>query len=377
MKPISVLQLSKFYPPVMGGIESVAWELTEGLNAAGVGCDVLCANQQAQTLHERVAAGYTVCRAASWGTLLSTSVAPALAWQLQRMAAGRDIIHVHMPDPAAAAALLAVRPRARVVVHWHSDVIRQRLAMRVYAPLQNWLLRRADAIVATSQPYAESSLALKPWRNKVHVIPIGIGDNAGQVDPLGVAAVRQRVRQRRIVFALGRMTYYKGFDVLIEAAVALPDDVAVLIGGDGELFDNLKKLAARKGVAGKVQFLGHIPDDVLPQYFAACDVFCMPSTVRAEAYGVAMLEAMVMGKPIVASDIAGSAVPWVNVHGETGLNVPVRDPGALAQALTGLFDNPAQRERMGQAARARYLGQFNAASMTSRTLDLYRRVLAA
>ena len=67
---------------------------------------------------------------------------------------------------------------------------------------------------------------------------------------------------------------------------------------------------------------GHINDHELASHFEACDIFCMSSTVRAEAYGVAMLEAMMMGKPAVASDIAGSGVPWVNRHGETGLNVP-------------------------------------------------------
>lgn len=377
MKPFSVLQVSKFYPPVMGGIESVAWELSEGANAAGVRMDVLCANHRGRTVYERAASGYVVMRAASYGTVLSTSVAPALAPLLRRMARRHDIVHVHMPDPAAAFALWLARPRCKLVLHWHSDVIRQRTALKLYAPLQRWLLARADAIIATSQPYAQASQALAPWLDKVHVIPIGISDNVGQACSAQAAAIRQQVRHRKIVFALGRMTYYKGFEVLIDAAERLPDDVAVLIGGDGELLDHYKRQVARRGLAGKVHLLGHVPDEQLPSHFEACDLFCMPSTVRAEAYGVAMLEAMVMGKPIVASDIPGSAVPWVNVHGDTGLNVPVRDAGALAQALVGLFDDPARRARMGQAARQRYLQQFTAARMTSRTVDLYRQLLAA
>jgi rhamnosyl/mannosyltransferase len=233
-----------------------------------------------------------------------------MPWHLARLARRADIVHVHMPDPMAAAALWCVRPSARLVVHWHSDVIRQRRAMKFYEPLQHWLLSRADAIIATSPPYAESSLPLQPWRAKVSVVPVGISDNRSVACHRTAAVLRKRFHGKRLVFALGRMTYYKGFDVLIEAAAALPHDCAVLIGGDGELLDHFKSLVARRGLAGRVHLLGHIQDDELPSYFDACDIFCMPSTVRAEAYGVAMVEAMVMGKPVVATDITGSGVPW-------------------------------------------------------------------
>ena len=372
-----VLQLSKFYPPVMGGIESVAWELTEGLNLAGVRTDVLCSNQAARSTREQTPAGYTIQRSGCWGQWLSTSFAPVMPAHLARMAAQADLVHVHMPDPMAAAAVWAVRPRCPLVVHWHSDVIRQRRALMAYEPLQRWLLRRADAIIATSPPYAEASAPLQPWRDKVSVIPIGISDNRSSACSEKAAALQQRFRGRRIVFALGRMTYYKGFNVLIDAAAALPDDCAVLVGGEGELLHHYRSQVASLGLAGKVHFLGHINDADLASHFEACDIFCMSSTVRAEAYGVAMLEAMVMGRPIVATDIAGSGVPWVNEHGVTGLNVPAGDPAALAKALQGLLQDRAWRLRMGDAARARYERDFQAANMTRSTLDLYRRLLPA
>jgi len=371
---VKVLQISKFYPPVMGGIESVAWELTEGLNRAGVRADVLCSNQMRHTTQEYTASGYTVVRAASMGLMLSTSMAPAMVRVLQRISAGYNLMHVHMPDPMAAFAIWASRPRAKLVVHWHSDVIRQRKALKFYEPLQRWLLARADAIVATSQPYADASAVLRAWRGKIEVIPIGISDNHTLACSIKAAAVRQRFRGRRIVFALGRMTYYKGFDVLIEAAAALPDDCAVLIGGEGEMLDHYRSMVAQRGLAGKVHLLGHINDEDLPSHFEACDVFCMPSTLRAEAYGVAMVEAMVMGKPIVATDIAGSGVPWVNVDGRTGFNVPVGQAKPLADALLGILTDADLRQRLGSASRQRYLDDFHVTAMTERTLNLYRRL---
>ncbi len=372
---MKVLQISKFYPPVLGGIEAVAWEISEGLLRSGVANQVICSDQRFWGRTERFATGYDVVRAGRWGMLLSTSVAPAMALHLARRTNDVDIVHVHMPDPMAAAAIWAVRPRGKVVVHWHSDVIRQRRALRLYEPLQRWLLERADAVIATSPPYAESSLPLQPWRSKVEVVPIGISDNHTDACSVQAAAVRRAARGRRIIFSLGRVTYYKGFEVLIEAARSLPDDCVVYVGGEGELLDEYRKSVARQGLAGKVQFLGHINDAELASYFEACDIFCMPSTLRAEAYGVAIVEAMVMGKPIVASDIPGSGVPWVNVHGETGFNVPAGSAPALSEALCKLLANDHLRARLGVGSRQRYERQFGAQLMIERILNLYRRLV--
>ena len=370
------LQVSKFYPPVMGGIETVAWEITEGLNRAGVPTDVLCSHQAPRTVVEVADAGYTIVRAGSLGRVLSTSVAPAMVRALARLCGGYDVIHLHMPDPMGALAVFLTRPAGKLVVHWHSDVVRQRVAMYAYRPLQDWVLRRADAVVATSLAYAQASEALRPFQQKVTVIPIGIGDARDQARAEVSAAIRERFAGCRLVFALGRMTHYKGFEVLIRAAERLPEDCRVLIGGDGPRLARLRRDVSHRGLDDKVVLLGHVLDHELLCWFEACDVFCMPSTLRAEAYGVAMVEAMVMGRPIVASDLPGSGVPWVNQHERTGLNVPVGDPVALAEALGRLLDDADLRRRMGAAARGRYLQEFRADLMTERTLDLYDALLA-
>ena len=372
---MNILQVCKFYQPVMGGIETVAWELSEGFARAGLHSEVLCSNQRRRTERHQFPAGYDVVRAGSLGMVLSTSMAPAMVHELRRMSLRRDIIHVHMPDPMAALAIWTVRPKARLVVHWHSDVVRQRRAMKLYEPLQHWLLQRADAIISTSAAYAESSVALKPWLDKVTVIPIGISDNRGLDFGPRTQALREQFAGRKIVFALGRMTYYKGFEVLIEAAGRLPEDAVVIIGGDGPEMTRHRESVERLGLQDKVLLPGHINDGDLPSYYEACDIFCMSSTVRSEAYGVTMVEAMVMGKPVVATDIVGSGVPWVNVHGVTGFNTTVSDPASLAETLNMLLADPNLRRRMGMAARARYLREFNADVMAQRTVALYERVL--
>lgn len=372
---MKILQLSKFYPPVRGGIETTTYELTEGINRQGHRADVLCANDAAVTIRERAPAGYAITRVASLGRLLSMSIAPRLVSEVRAQAGRYDLLHVHMPDPLAALAVWLVRPRARIVLHWHSDVVRQRLSRRLYEPLQQWLLERADAVIATTPIYADSSAVLQRHASKVHVIPIGISDPLPAVHAERVAALRASYPGRRIVLGLGRMTYYKGFDVLIRAAHLLPEDVQVLIGGTGALFNPCRAQIDALGLQDKVQLLGPLSEADLLDHYAAADVFCLPSTARSEAFGVAMLEAMAMSKPIVSTDIEGSGVPWINQSGVTGLTVPVGQPGPLAHALKRLLDDRELARSYGAAARQRYEQGFHVDEMARNVVALYRRVL--
>ena len=156
---MKVLQVSKFYPPHVGGIEAVARDLSAGFVRHGLQVEVLCAHQRARVSDERDALGVRITRAGSLGLLLSTSMAPGMLWQLWRRRRAADVVHVHMPDPMAALAVFVARPRAKLVLHWHSDVVRQRLARRLYAPLERWLLRRADAVALASR--GEETTALR------------------------------------------------------------------------------------------------------------------------------------------------------------------------------------------------------------------------
>lgn len=372
---MKVLQLTKFYPPVRGGIETTTYELTEGINRQGLQADVLCSNERASTIRERAPSGYQIIRAASAGRLLSVSIAPALVTEARRLARDYGILHVHMPDPMAALALWLIKPAARVVLHWHSDVIRQRVTRKLYKPLQDWLLKRADAIIATTLVYADASDTLRPWMHKVHVIPIGISDPLHDVDPERVGAIRASYPGKQIVLGLGRMTYYKGFDVLIRAARLLPANAQVLIGGSGYLFEQCQREIDELGLQDKVQLLGPLSEDDLVNHYAAADVFCLPSTARSEAFGVAMLDAMAMSKPIVSTDIEGSGVSWINQNGVTGITVPVGEPEPLARALRTLLDDVALAASCGHAGRTRYAENFTAECMTRRVINLYRHLV--
>jgi len=175
------------------------------------------------------------------------------------------------------------------------------------------------------------------------------------------------------VLFVGQLVYYKGIDVLLNAAARNHFHVAVV--GGGALENELRQRADALDISDRVHFLGRLDDDELVAAYHACDLFCLPSTQRSEAFGIVQLEAFAAGKPVVSTDLP-SGVPWVNKHNETGLVVPPRDPEALAHAIARILNDSRLRESFGRHARERVCTTFTADRMAADTLAVYRDILA-
>jgi len=364
-----ILQISKYYPPATGGLERVVYDICTGVRAAGYRCDVLCANNS-RCLAIETENGDKIIRGGKWATVASTPVSPQMIRQYRHIADRYDVIHLHLPNPMANLLALTTRTRAKLVLHWHSDIIRQRLFLKLYAPFQRWLMERSDEIIATSQSYVDGSPWLYPYHYKTHVVPIGIDTTHLTADPAHVSAIKSRFPDRPIVFSLGRLTYYKGFEFLIRAAREI-GNAWILIGGKGDLHSELETLIRTCGVDDRVVMLGDVPTDELGAYFAACDAFCLPSHVKSEAFGVVQLEAMASGKPVVSTAISGSGVSWVNKDGESGLVVEPADPEALAEAINRLLGDSKLAQRLGRGAQERYSAMFQKRQMIEGILRAY------
>lgn len=377
-----VLHIGKFYPPHPGGIERATADLCNALGARGVQAAVLAhappGTHRPSREHKD---GVEVALAACHGQFVYAPLSPGFPRLLARMLSEfePDLLHLHVPNTSAFNALLLPAARRKPwVLHWHADIpwdARRRalrVAYRLYRPWEQALLRRSEAVIATSQPYLDSSAALAPWRDKVRIIPLGIAD-AGAAT--GDAHWQWPSTGLRIL-AVGRMSHYKGFDVLLRALAQLHDASLVLVG-DGECADSLRTLAHQLGIASRVKFTGFVDDATLAALYASADASCLPSLERSEAFGVVLLEAMRAGLPVVASDIRGSGIGYVVRDGATGLLVPPGDAGALAAALSALRDDLDLRTRMGNRGRQRWREEFTLNRATERMLALYRDVLQA
>ena len=349
-----VLHLGKYYPPVQGGVETVTYHLVEGMTRLGTRSDVLCFNPNGPTVFEEWE-GYSVHRASTPLVAASTPVSFAFVRLLRELAPAYDILHVHCPNPMAALALRLVQPGAKIVLHWHSDVIRQKYFNKAYRLLLgNWLARRADAVIGATAAHVEASEYAAIFAGKAHIIPFSL-DPAPfapeRMDRAALARLRERFPGKKAVFALGRLISYKGFDVLIDAAKLLPDDWVVLIGGSGPLKGELKTRIAELGLEGKAVLLGRVDPGELSAHYFFCRVFCLPSVTRAEMYGMVQLEAMACGRPVVSTRIPGSGVSYVNEHGVTGLTVTPGDPEALAWAIRDVDRDQRRWEAMSLSGR--------------------------
>jgi len=275
-----------------------------------------------------------------------------------------DIVHIHDSASHGAAALAARWAGGVPVI----------VTRRTHSPLRRgWLGRRkygwCDRIICVSQAVKSACLAGGLPEGRLVVIPDFV--DCARFAP---AAVPAETRERHAtVLSIGRLTREKGHRVLLEAmalVVQAVPDAQLRICGVGEEHDRLRGQAAANGLLPQVSFVGFVPD--VRAELASADVFVMPSL--SEGLGVAALEAMAMGKPVVATDAGG--LPEAVVHGETGLVVPAGDPGALAEALVPLLGDKEKRRGMGLRGRERVLAHHDRPKVVERTVVLYQEVLA-
>lgn len=371
---LKILHLYKDYAPVLGGIENHVRGLAQGQAARGHDVSVLVTSRNRRT-HVEMIGGVRVIFAARLATISSAPVSLAMFALLHREQP--DIVHMQFPYPWGEIANYFFSRAFKTVITYQSDIVRQKYLRLVYAPLMQRVLAHADAIVATSPNYIASSPVLGRWKQKCVVIPLGIDPRPYEdVDPRGRREIRAGLdvpADAPLLLFAGVLRYYKGLNYLLQAMAAIPQARLVVLG-QGPMEREWRELAHTLGVQAHVSFVGKIADAELPSYYAACDVFVLPSSERSEAFGLVQLEAMAAGKPVVCTEL-GTGTSFVNVDGETGFVVPARDPRALAAAITRLSEDDALRAQMGAAGRSRVKQEFLLENMVDRVVALYEDLI--
>ena len=373
---MNLLHFGRFFTSYLGGLERHVVLLTEYL-AREIHVDNLVSGEGLRSdslTHE----GVRIYRVPTLFKLARTAISPTMPFKMFGLLRKHkyEIVHLHFPDPLSCVCALLLPRRVRIVITWHSDIIKQKRLLKLYQPLVNRLLKRTDAVIAATPRHFESSEQLHALpENRRHVIPFGIKTKNFEATEANRAAARNikaNHPDKGIVFAMGRHVYYKGFEFLIRAMEHL-ENSALYLGGDGPLREELEELVKEKGLGEKVIFTGKISDEDVTAYYYACDVFCMPSIEPSEAFGLVQLEAMACRRPVVCCEL-NNGVTFVNQHGKSGLVAPPRDPEALAKALDTLLQDPDLRKKMGEYGYQRMRETFSAEQMAQSTLALYREL---
>jgi len=384
-----ILHIGKFFPPFAGGIENFLADLMPAQIKQGETVAALvhehqpCWRQSFAPVKAEMVENYFIYRAPCYGRLLYAPMSPQFPFWLNRVLDEFQptILHLHLPNTSAFFALWLSRAR-RIpwIIHWHADVETPfnpylSIAYKFYRPLEQRLLAHAQRIIVTSPAYLTASRALVRWQNKCQVIPLGIA--LSRLPPPTASAINWAEQQwqphQLRVLSVGRLTYYKGHEILINA-IAKITGVQGLIVGKGEQKQKLATQIEQLGLNQQVKLLGYCNEAELTALFATCDCFCLPSLERSEAFGVVLLEAMRYKKPIIASAIAGSGVTWVVQDGQTGILVPPAQITALAQALENFQANPQQRIALGAAGYQRFWQLFDINQVAKEISALYQTI---
>ena len=231
----------------------------------------------------------------------------------------------------------------------------------------------ADGIVVSTEEEKSDVVGLyNAPPHKVEVIPAGV--NLDMFSPVDQRRARRElgIAEENVILYVGRIEPLKGIDILLRAVPLLEcaGDLRVMVvggnpSGDAEM-ERLKAIADELGIRDSVTFTGPVPQDSLPTYYSAADIYALPS--HAESFGLAALEAMACGTPVLVSRVGGLKTFVEN--GKTGYLAPWRCPEAFAQRLDTLLAAPDLRRAMGRAAREKALS-MGWSGVADRMLDYY------
>lgn len=366
---MKIIHLTKYYYPHLGGMENHVQLLSEELiKQKNIELKIIAANVK-NKYEERTINNVKVIYLPRWFEKFSTAITPSLIKHLRKEKA--DIWHLHLPSPMAVISYLIAKPKGKLVIMWHSDIIKQKFLLKLYKPFLNKILKQTNIIIATSPQYVSSSPYLSKYKNKCKIIPLGIDTNYFKpTEKITTQAkkIKEKFR-RKIILFVGRLIYYKGLEYLIEAMKDI--DADLLIIGSGKLEKELKTKSKNHG---NIHFLGKV-DDLRP-YYAACDIFILPSIHRSEAFGIVQMEAMAFGKPVISTKL-GTGVEFINQDGKTGILVEPKNSSELKNAIIKLLNDNVLCEKLGSYAKKRVQEEFTKEIVAKKVFDIYESLRPA
>jgi len=369
-----ITMATKYYPPVVGGIESHVRDLSEALVSAGHHVRVICSNTE-HLFAQEVINGVEVIRLPRVTEQVATPLARHYGKALGYEARHCDVMHFHFPYPWGEFQWLfepAIR-NTPYVVTYHTDIVRQKKALSMYQPFLKRFLNKANLIMASSPQLIEYSEYLNPLEKKCRQINFGlnldhIADNEDAIKR-GEELKMSLSSARPIVLFTGRLVYYKGVDVLIDSMPYVDAEYAVI--GSGPLEEEMRSRAKELGVSDRLHMMGRVSDEDLAAWYHAADVFALPSVETSEAFGLVQIESHGAGTPVV-STLLESGVPYANLDGVTGFSVEVGSHEALAEGINKILADPKLAKKLGAQAKKRALTEFSIPKMVDEVLEMYR-----
>lgn len=357
------------FPITNGGIEQVIHQLSSGLVDKGVFVDVLAlSNKKNESISIN---GYSVHFEKCDLDILSNGISFSVIKRFIKLAKNADLIHYHYPWPFMDMMVLLFNINKPSVLTYHSDIVRQKKSNFLYNPFRRLFFSKINRIIVTSPNYLYSSVTLQEYKDKISIIPIGINDSLNSItNDSHIIDWRKKLGDKFYLF-VGVFRYYKGLDILLQAAKSV--DYKIVLIGNGDLYNDISNKCKEYNL-DNVILLGNVSDIDKEVIFRICYAFIFPSNFRSEAFGVALLEAAMFNKPMISTEI-GTGTSYININNETGLVIRPNDPIALVQAMSLLWNDPNKVIKMGINARKRYEKIFKLENMVDSYFSEYLKIL--
>lgn len=376
-----MLQVCPFFAPHHGGVETHVEMVAVELVRRGHDVTVLT-SQHDRSLPEQetTASGIHVVRSRTWGTYFATPLAVGTSRSLRTLPRP-DVVHMHYPPPVTSYLVARDLRKWRVptCLTYHCDLYLEgwvgHTATRVYQSLfLPPTLAVAQRIIVHTASYGKTSRALQG--RSLDVIPSLV--DTDRFSPRGDDPELRRklgAEGKAVVLFVGRLVSHKGVEDLLISLDHLPKEALLVVVGEGPRREDLEGDARERGVADRVRFVGAPPDEEIPRYHALSSVVVLPSQNRLEGFGLAIVEAMASGRPVVVADLPG--VRELITEGEDGLLAEPLLPEDLANKCAQLLADPERARRLGENARATALKKYRVGVVVDQLEALYRQLAAS
>jgi len=375
---INILQINKLYHPWIGGVENHVQALAENLlDYEEINVEVVVSNENSRLKQETIN-GVKVTKLPNFiyslfkkPLLFSMPISLSLPKFLRKKV---DILHFHLPNPWGVLSYFMARPKGKVIITWHSDIIKQKFFLFFYKPFLKMFLKKASLIIVTSPNMIVHSKYLKGFANKCQVVPLGIDTNKLELTSSlkeEISQIKSKQDKKNLLF-VGRLVYYKGVEYLVKAMTTVDANLTII--GEGNLKKDLESMIEKNNLQDKIKIIPPVSDKELVRQYHLCDIFVLPSIAITEAFGIVQLEAMVCGKPVISTNLP-TGVPFVNQDGKTGLVVEPKDFKSLAAAINKLLKDDIFSKDLGNYAQKRVKNEFTNKAVASKIVNIYKNIL--
>ena len=386
---MNVLFVTNAYHPIVGGVEKAAARLASELKKLDCEVEIVTARNPFSLPPKEIIDGVPVYRLPyyvyrdSLKSAIATLIGmPIACGYLLRMAVKRKpcIVHVHFIYHNAVCVELIrgvlKKQGIPIVVTFHGgDAPNIPVVYSEKNPSESkildWaaarLINGADALTAVSNSLKQSVVSKIPeGKGDIQVIHNGVDTD--------LFVPGEKVKERKAILSIGRLSYAKGFDILFHSFYELAGKFPgweLRVAGDGELRASLENLVKSLNLQERVHFLGMLQtEDLIEEIHSAAFI---ASASRWEGFSLGALEGLSCGKPLVTTDVEGSEE--MVIEGITGRIVPKEDPAALTEAMRNLMEKPETRQEMGRQARRFMLEHYTWDKVANKYLDLYSTLI--